>query len=280
MSVALAYHQATKYDPESINQHPGLDWATQPLSYKMYHSALAVEMADLLPIDPNPFTGEPRTGPDEDIEGPSLLAVSHWLYFTYGVTAAIANQPRPLYLRAAPSAGGLYPAELYLVVRSGVPGLDPGLYGYDPLKHRLVPLAPGEDAGAGLDAACYGDAAVKAAPLALIVTGVFARSAWRYRERAYRRILLDSGHVIGNALLLANHLLLRPHLTAAFCDARLEDLLRLDADEEGALAVIAAGVPDPTPRPSWSALPSPTSKGEPAGPLLNALHAAGRLGAE
>ncbi len=239
-------------------------------------------MAHLLPIDPNPFTGEPMAPAEagDQATGPGLAAVSRWLYFTYGITAAVPHEPRPLYLRAAPSAGGLYPAELYLVVQDGVAGLDPGLYGYDPLKHRLVPLAPGGDAATGLQAACYGDAAVAAAPLALVVTGVFARSAWRYRERAYRRILLDSGHLIGNALLVASNLGLRPHLTAAFCDDRLEVLLRLDPDLEGGLAVVAAGVPQPSPRPSWSALPSGIAKPDPNAPLLPALHVAGRLGPE
>src|SRR4051812_3154253 len=169
MSTALAYHGATKYDAATIGNHPGLDWERQPLPYKDYDCTGAIELAAHRPLDPNPFTGQPADPDLADcpIEGLTLGAISRWIYFTYGVTGVTPGQPRPLYLRAAPSAGGLYPAECYLVVRGGVDaelGLEPGLYGYDPLGHRLVMLWPGDGVGAALDLACYGDAAVAAAP--------------------------------------------------------------------------------------------------------------------
>jgi len=281
MSWARAYHQATKYDPETIGQHPGLDWAQQPVPYKRYDSTLPIELAAYLPLDPNPFTG---AAVDEDIasdgEALGLACLSRLLYLTYGVTGVIPHQPRPLYLRAAPSAGGLYPAECYLVVRAGG-ALDAGLYGFDPLKHQLAPLWPGDDAAAGLARACYGSAAVAAAPWALVVTAVFERSSWRYGERAYRRVLLDSGHLLGNAALAAPTLGLRGHLTAAFCDDQVSALLRLDSDQEGALAVLALDRAEaPVARPSWSLLPGPVASGEPPLPLLNSLHRAGALPAE
>ena len=280
MSTAVAYHNATKYSPESINQHPGMDWSAQPAAYREYHTADPIELADLLPIDPNPFTGKPliEAADDEPLLG--LRTVSRWLYFTYGVTAVLPQQPKPLYLRAAPSAGGLYPAEIYLVVRGGVADLDPGLYGYNPLRHQLAPLWLGRDAAAALDLACYGNAAVQAAPLALIASAVFQRSAWRYGERAYRRVLLDTGHLLGNAMLVATALGLRTHLTSAFCDRRLNALLRADEGDEGALAVVAANLPGPVERPAWSALPSGTATPSTTGALLPALHAASALGEE
>lgn len=280
MSTAVAYHHATKYRPETVNQHPGLDWAAQPLPYREYHAADPIELAELLPIDPNPFTGKPLSDPATD-DGPlGLRTVSRWLYFSYGITAVVPQQPKPLYLRAAPSAGGLYPAELYLIVRGGVAGLDPGLYGYNPLRHQLATLWSGPEAALALDLACYGNAAVQAAPLALIVTGVFQRSAWRYGERAYRRVLLDSGHLLGNAMLTASALGLRTHLTSAFCDQRLNALLRADEAEEGGLAVLAANLPGPAERPTWSALPSRTGPATAPEPLLPALHSASGLGPE
>ena len=280
MSTAVTYHHATKYSPESINQHPGLDWSTQPVAYREYHSADPIELAELLPIDPNPFTGKPLVAPDDDAPLLGLRTVSQWLYFSYGITAVIPQKPKPLYLRASPSAGGLYPAEIYLVVRQGVDGLEPGLYGYNPLRHQLAPLWSGPDAAAALDLACYGNAAVLAAPLVLITSGVFQRSGWRYGERAYRRVLLDSGHLLGNALLAATALGLRTHLTSAFCDQRLNTLLRADESAEGALAVLAANLLGAVERPAWSALPSGTGAATVDGALLPALHAASTLGPE
>jgi len=284
MSAAISYHQATKYTPENIGSHPGLDWERQPLPYKDYDSLSPVELAPWLPFDPNPFTGQARTsqGVPRDNEV-TLSTLSRWLYAAYGITGVIPNQPRPTYLRAAPSAGGLYPAEIYLAV-SDVPLLTPGLYGYDPRRHRLIPLWEGSDVHAHLVQACYGNAAIQAAPASLIVSGIFERSRWRYGERAYRRILLDSGHLLGNACLMAPALGLRVHLTAAFCDQRLAELLRLDARDEGALAVVALNTRGQPERPSWSALPSPVGQGPAAdasqvqgAPFLDALHRASSL---
>jgi SagB-type dehydrogenase family enzyme len=280
-STAIAYHSATKYAPATIGNHPGLDWSRQPLGFKDYSSLTPVELAPWLPFDPNPFNGRARSAEAAEPDGLRLSGLSRWIFAAYGVTGVIPNQPHPTLLRTAPSAGGLYPAEIYLVVRDLAP-LAPGLYGYDPRRHRLIPLWQDDGIAGHLAAACYGDAAVAAAPVALVVTGVFERSRWRYGERAYRRILLDSGHLLGNACLAAPALGLRVHLTAAFNDDALADLLRLDPADEGALAVLALNHPGEGERPRWTALPSPVvpPPDDPAVPLLDALHRAGRLGGD
>jgi SagB-type dehydrogenase family enzyme len=279
MSAAIRYHQATKYSPESIGAHPGLDWERQPVPYKDYDCLMPIELAPYLPFDPNPFTGLGRTAQGVPSDGEiSLNTLGRWLFATYGITGVIPNQPRPTYLRAAPSAGGLYPAEIYLAVRA-CQQLPAGLYGYDPRRHRLIPLWEGDDIYQHLVQACYGNAAIAASPVSLVVTGIFERSRWRYGERAYRRILLDSGHLLGNACLMAPALGLRLHLTGAFCDQRLVDLMRLDADQEGPLAVVGLNTRGVAERPSWSALPSAltsesaaeATSDEPS-PFLSRLH--------
>lgn len=279
MSTAALYHAATKYHPETIGGHPGMDWATQPPLMKDYDTPNPVELAPFLPFNPNPFTRAPRAACADDAacSGLSLGALARLVYFTYGVTGAIAGADQPVYLRAAPSAGGLYPAELYVVVRDH-PELAPGAYGYLPTRHALAPLWEGSAVATAVVEACYGNAAVAAAPLLLVISGVFARSQWRYQERAYRRVLLDSGHVLGNVALAAPAFGLRAHITSAFCDDRLNLALRLDPAAEGALAVVAINLPGPVERPSWSALPSPIGPGD--GDTWAALHAASRCPAE
>lgn len=278
MSTAVAYHHATKYHPETIGQNGGLDWSRQPVPYKEYDCADPVDLAGFLPFNPNPFTGKPagdEAAADAD-GGVTLAALARLLFFTYGITGVVQGQPRPLFLRASPSAGGLYPTELYVVSRAW-PGLPAGLYGFEPRRHQLVPLWDDASAAEALTTACYNHAAVAAAPLLLVATGVFNRSAWRYGERAYRRILLDTGHVLANATLAAPVLGLRATLTAAFCDDALNALLRVDATDEGALAVLALNAPGATERPSWSALPSPAGPTAQDPPSLTALHLASRL---
>lgn len=279
MSTALLYHQATKYAPESMGAQADLDWSQQPRPYKDYDCARAVDLAPFLPLDPNPFTGQGRGDQADDAKatGLRLEALARLLWYSYGVTAVIPDATPPIHLRAAPSAGGLYPAEVYLVVRSW-PGLEPGLYGYHPLRHCLVPLWEDPEVADHLAGACYADAAIEAAPACLLVTGVFERSRWRYQDRAYRRILLDIGHLCANACLAAPLVGLRTHLTGAFCDEGLAHLLRLSPDQEGALTVIGLNLPGEHERPSWHALPSGHGRSDTPPPLLIALHHASRLG--
>jgi SagB-type dehydrogenase family enzyme len=283
MSTALRYHEATKYAPETINNHPEIDWAAAPSAFKSYASEAPIRMAAFLPHDPNPFTGDHPRELASAPGGLTLAGLSRLIYATYGVTGLIPQASKPTYLRAAPSAGGLYPAEIYLVVRDFA-GLPPGLYGYHPLQHALVLLWEDDGAHTALTQACYGHAQVAAAPLTMIVSGVFERSRWRYRERAYRRVLLDTGHLLANALLVGPELGLRVGLTAAFCDERLNALLRCETDEEGALAVLPINAPGAPERPAWAALPSPlassTADHESAGDSLQALHAASACGFE
>ncbi len=278
MSTAVTYHEATKYRPETIAQSGGLDWSQQPIPYKEYDCRDPVELADYLPFDPNPFTGRPADADAHaQVNGElSLATLSHLIFFTYGVTGIVPNEPHNLLLRAAPSAGGLYPAELYVVIRQ-CPDSDPGLYGYDPAHHRLIPLWPGSDVADNVAAACYGNAAITNAPILFIISGVFKRSSWRYGERAYRRILLDTGHLLANATLAAHALGLRSSLTAAFCDDDLNTLLRVEQKEESALAVIAFNTQGPSERPQWSALPSNIVKKEIDDASLLALHQASVL---
>ena len=276
MSTALRYHQATKYAPETIGNHPGLDWAEQPAAFKSYAVETPITLAQFLPHDPNPFSGEAASAEAEAPAGATLAGLSRLIYAAYGVTGFIPNQPQPTYLRAAPSAGGLYPAELYVVVRD-LPGIEPGLYGYMPLRHALVPLWQDAQISSALAQACYGNAQVAAARCSLIVTGVFRRSSWRYQERAYRRVLLDTGHMLGNALLVGPQLELRIGLTAAFCDERLATLLRLDVASEGPLAVLPINTPGTEERPAWAALPSGLGHD---GDTLAALQRDSLLGAE
>ena len=109
MSLAQRYHAATTYSPAGIAGHPGLDWSRQPIPFRQFPRACPrVALAGLLPFDPGPFTGQPPLDADP---GHPLARLSRWIFGTYGVTAVGDAQPRPLLLRAAPSAGGLYPAD-------------------------------------------------------------------------------------------------------------------------------------------------------------------------
>jgi len=228
-SIAQHYHERTKYDPDTIaaKSRP-LDWNQQPVPYKTYKLGTAIDLKTYLT----------ETPPEGDRDWLKRRRLSLLLRLSYGVTAKLEPPGgEPIYLRSSPSAGGLYPAELYVLAR-GMSFLPPGLYNYQSRTHTLVHYW--EDAiWQGLQEACFWHPTLANTHIALVTTAVFFRSAWRYQDRAYRRIYLDTGHLLGNLELAGSLCNFRPHLFGGFDDAAMDELLYLDRDREGVTSVMA-----------------------------------------
>ncbi len=234
--MAEHYHERTKYSPESLTQQGReLDWSQQPIPFKTYKIGAVI---DLKPYWETDKIG--KTGRSSEVASlsPVLQRLSRLLLCSYGLTQRVQLWEGSLmYLRAAPSAGGLYPAEIYLL-SAGLPDLPPGLYSYQVQNHTLVRFWD-SDCWPQLRQACLWHPSLEHTQLALMVTAVFQRSAWRYQARAYRRICLDTGHLLGNLELASAMADFRPHFIGGFVDQALNDLLYLDRDQEGAIAVAA-----------------------------------------
>jgi SagB-type dehydrogenase family enzyme len=244
LPTAVVYHEETKYSEEELRRRPReLDWSREPSPYKEIVSDRRTSLVPWLPFKRNPFTGEELPDPARlDGPRPGLPEISRLLFFTYGVTAMLETPLGRRGLRAAPSAGALYPAELYVATR-GVAGLSDGVHDYCAKDHSLVTLWDG-DFWAEFSRCAYGHEAVEKSRVLVLLTGVFERSAWRYEERAYRRILLDSGHALGNLECYAPREGLLVYPVSGFCDDALNALLFLDPEEEGVLMVCAIATPD------------------------------------
>lgn len=182
------------------------------------------------------FAAEPLAGGD----------VAQLLWAAQGITEAVSERPAnwPAEwqwmggLRTAPSAGALYPLELYVVV-GDVDGLSAGLYRYVPQQHALQPLAEG-DLRVPLSNAALRQAAVARAPVVLVITAVYQRTAVKYGERATRYAQIEVGAVAQNVYLQAEALGLGTVLMGAFDDAAVQATLRLPADHEP-LAIMPVG---------------------------------------
>jgi SagB-type dehydrogenase family enzyme len=184
----------------------------------------------------------------------------------------------PLYLRSAPSAGGLYPAEVYLISR-GTEFLPAGLYSYQGQSHSLL-LFWESDVWTNLQSACFWNPVLENTDIAVVTSAIFYRSAWRYEDRAYRRIFLDTGHLLGNIELSASINDYRAHLIGGFNDSQMNELLYLDSEKESVMTVIPLAdllnIRQNLPH-STTALPSATTTLYPEiteGELLNSLHRA------
>jgi SagB-type dehydrogenase family enzyme len=227
MSIAQHYHERTKYAPETIHaKSHALNWEEQPVPFKNYQLGVSFDLKPYLTEEPAKL----------DASGRWWQRLSKLLYCTYGLTGMIRTMADPHYLRSSPSAGGLYPAELYLISR-GTPHLAPGLYNYQARTHSLLHFWE-SDVWTTLQSACFWNPLLEGTQLALVVTAVFARSAWRYQDRAYRRIFLDTGHLLGNLELACALNDYRPHLIGGFADEAVNQVLYLDTEQEGAIAVV------------------------------------------
>lgn len=231
VSIAQHYHQRTKYDPQTIaSQGRQLDWSKQPVPYKDYKLGF--------PVDLKPYLEKSPATPKLPADRRWWQRLSRLLVNSYGLTAKMRTMTgEPLYLRAAPSAGGLYPAELYLISR-GTSLLPAGLYNYQVRTHTLLRFWD-DYPWQALQAACFWHPALENTQLALVISAVFYRSVWRYEDRAYRRIFLDTGHLLGNLELAGSLCDYRPHLIGGFADDAVNQLLYLDRDQEGVIAIAA-----------------------------------------
>ena len=138
--------------------------------------------------------------------------------------------------RTAPSAGALYPLELYLATPDG-------LYRYLPDGHRVEVLAS-DDVRSPLATAALGQEAVADAPAVLIVAGVYARTAAKYGDRAERYVHLEAGHTAQNVLLQAVALGLGGVPIGAFEDRAVQEVLGLPTDH-APFYLIPVGHPAP-----------------------------------
>ncbi len=169
------------------------------------------------------YTGEPLT----------LAETGQLLWAAQGLTSRDG-------LRSAPSAGALYPLEVY-VVAGKVESLPAGVYRYLPRGHRLRHVADG-DLRESLAAAALNQSWVRRAPAVLVIAGVYERSAKKYGRRAPRYTHIEVGHVAQNIYLQAVARDLGTVIVGAFRESEVRQLLELPADHVP-LALMPVGHP-------------------------------------
>ena len=243
-SIAERYHEETKYSEEGLRreaaQNPQMDWSAQPVPFRHLEGERLLLPSAGIPIQrPGAEIPVRPSAPAGRIDFERLARV---LWYTNGCTRIVRMPGGMHHFRAAPSAGAMYPTEMYVVVRD-VPGVEPGAYDYQVLDHSLVRVRRG-DATEGLHAATFRHPSVEAADAIVILTGVWHRSSWRYRERGYRRALLDTGHVLGNLVVAAQADGLTALPLGSFRDELIENLLGIDPVAEGPLVVVPLVAPD------------------------------------
>ncbi len=158
----------------------------------------------------------------------SMEEISQLLWSAQGITDTSRGY------RAAPSAGALYPLEIYAVTPEGV-------YHYLPEKHAMQHHKP-EDLRRQLSDAALSQSSVKSAPLDIVVTAVYQRVTRKYGERGIRYTHMEAGHATQNVLLQSVALSLASVPVGAFRDESVKNVLSLPDDHEP-LYIIPVGEP-------------------------------------
>ena len=141
--------------------------------------------------------------------------------------------------RAAPSAGALYPTETYFLA-ARVEKMPAGLYHYNISKHAAELIKEGSLASELASAALDQDF-IEKAPLTVIWTAIVARCAWKYLQRAYRYIYLDTAHIAQNLMLSATAMGLGTCGIGAFYDDEVNALIGVDGEAETVLYLCVVG---------------------------------------
>jgi SagB-type dehydrogenase family enzyme len=187
-----------------------------------YKSQISVEEAILKRRSIRSYLDEPIT----------LAELSQLLWAAQGITDKDRN------FRASPSAGALYPLEIYAVVGK-VSSLEKGIYRYIPFNHEIVKIKEGDNREA-LSFASLDQPCVKYGAIDIVISGVFNRITKKYGERGIRYTYMEAGHAAQNVYLQSEALGLGTVVVGAFWDDKVKSVLDL-SEEETPLYIMPVG---------------------------------------
>lgn len=239
--IGEAFQEETKYDPGRLRDADA-GWEPRPDPFKNYEGPLAVVTLPDPDLDRDVSfwkilkkrRSRRRFRTEQDLD---LSSLSRLLWASQGSTQRYGST----HFRTAPSAGALYPVETYLSVRS-VQGLSSGIYHFRPHAFDLEYLRD-RDHSRDLANAALGQTMVAEAQVTFLWTAVVARSRWKYRQRCYRYLYLDAGHIGQNLCLAAEAEGLGCCMVGAFFDDHINAILGVDGTEETILYLAVVGIP-------------------------------------
>ena len=235
MKSALEYHDGVSYDRYAM-KGGYLNWNNRPSVYKEYKNLPLISLPGDFSI-PEVSTFRLLSGMRKKVEvpEPGIENIAQVFALAYGFTAKARHGSENFYYRSAPSAGALFPVEIYLASQ-GTNHVGNGLYHYTISRFGLIKLRDG----------CFDefirteilDKQESGNSLTFFLTILFYRSAWKYRDRAYRYHLLDSGHVLENLSLALVSAGFPSRIELTFEDKKASVFLGLNSNQEAPIALV------------------------------------------
>lgn len=236
-AIGERFQQETKYERWRMPEH-SLDWNSKPGIYKEYPNARKVMLekpdrcGDMSLFEAILRRKSLRRYIDMPL-GMDALSCLLW------ASSGIQRKEMSFEFRTAPSAGGLYPIETYIVAHM-VEKLDRGIYHYNVKHHSLEEMKKG-DFRPHISQAALGQIMCAQAAVVVVWAAVFQRCRWKYRQRAYRYVYMDVGHMAQNLALAATSLGLGSCQIGAVFDDEVNDILGLDGLDESVLYMSSVG---------------------------------------
>ena len=236
-TIGERFHQETSLTWKGIITGVFRSKPSRPPQYKEYPGKKRIELPtpEYRGISVEDAIRKRRSIRNYSDDPMTMKHLSQLLFAAQGITGKMYGQP----LRSAPSAGALYPFEVYVVVNS-VEGLSQGIYHFDVRQHALVQLKSGDFSGkitsAGLDQEMLGEADV-----VFVLSAIFNRTRHKYGERGFRYVYMEAGHISQNIYLQAVSLGLASVAVGAFLDKKVNDLIEVDGKTEAVIYLHAVG---------------------------------------
>lgn len=234
------YHERTKHTPASVRGGTGLDFDNKPIPYKIYEDLSTVSLPEEVSLPSASALSVLLEGGDASPKiRLDLDTLASLCYFANGITKTLEMGGHEHPFRAAACTGALYHIDLYPVC-GDLPGLEAGVYHFDPRSMALDVLREGDHRGV-LAEATGGEEHVASAPLSFVLTSTWWRNAWKYGARTYRHAFWDSGTILANLLAAANSFELPASVVTGFADQPVAELLGVDPDHEVPLELVPIG---------------------------------------
>jgi SagB-type dehydrogenase family enzyme len=218
-----------------------LDWSKKPSDYKHYLNSTKIKLPLPKQVETLSVDEAIRERRSTRTFSQKPLTVEQLSYLLWASTG-IQRKEGEYEFRTAPSAGALYPIETYLITNK-VQCLKKALYHYSIKSHMLEELERG-DFSTPITHAALGQEMFLGAAAIFVWTVIFDRSKWKYRQRAYRYVYLDAGHIAQNLALSATSLGLGSCQVGAFYDDEVNRIVGVEGEEESAIYLSVVGYPE------------------------------------
>lgn len=233
--TAANYQDLTSYDRNKMTGH-SLDWSNKPISFKTYQGLKNIKLLE--------ETERPQQNlsdlftynqPEQANNSVNLENLSRILRLSHCLTRKEKFGGGYFYFRNVASAGALYPFETY-VEAFQVENLEQGLYHHSVADQSITQLRIGDCSELASSAINFRSSDNPV--VVFFLSAIFFRSSWKYRDRAFRYHLLDTGHLSENLLLALKCHELKFEISYDFNDEKVNEFIGIDTKREACLATI------------------------------------------